>query len=56
MFGTDATNKNRIGENADPSNKAAWINGVLIPRRGYPVGLWNGKVLTSDYNGRFLNS
>ena len=39
MCGTDATNKKRIGENADPSNKAAWVNGVSIPRRGYPIGL-----------------
>jgi hypothetical protein len=48
MCGTDATNKKRIGENADPSNKAAWVNGVSLPRRGYPVGLWNGNALTSD--------
>ena len=48
MCGTDATNKKRIGENADPSNKAAWINGVSIPRRGYPIGLWNSNALTSD--------
>ena len=48
MCGTDATNKKRIGENADPSNKAAWVNGVSLPRRGYPIGLWNGNALTSD--------
>ena len=48
MCGTDATNKKRIGENADPSNKAAWVNGVSIPRRGYPVGLWNSNALTVD--------
>jgi hypothetical protein len=43
--------KKRIGENADPSNKAAWVNGVSInsiPRRGYPVGLWNANALASD--------
>jgi hypothetical protein len=48
MCGTDATNKKRIGENADPSNKAAWVSGVSLPRRGYPIGLWNGNALTSD--------
>jgi hypothetical protein len=48
MCGDDATNKKRIGENADPSNKAAWINGVSIPCRGYPIGLWNGNASTSD--------
>jgi hypothetical protein len=31
-----------------PSNKAAWVNGVSLPRRGYPVGLWNANALTSD--------
>ena len=41
MCCTDATNKKRIGEIADPSNKAAWVNDVSIPRRGYPIGLWN---------------
>jgi hypothetical protein len=45
---TDATNKKRIGENADPSNKGAWVNGVNIPRRGYPIGLWNANSLTTD--------
>ena len=48
MCGTDATNKKRIGENADPSNKAAWIEGVSIPRRGYPIGLYNGTSITTD--------
>ena len=24
------------------------INGVSIPRRGYPIGLWNANALTSD--------
>jgi hypothetical protein len=48
MCGTDATNKNRIGENADPSNKAAWVTGGSLPRRGYPVGLWNDNILSSD--------
>ena len=48
LCGTDATNKKRIGENADPSNKGAWVNGVSIPRRGYPIGLWNANSLTTD--------
>ena len=48
MCGYDATNKKRIGENADPSNKASWVNGVSIPRRGYPIGLWNANALTVD--------
>ena len=48
MCGTDATNKKRIGENADPSNKAAWVNGVNIPRRGFPIGLWNSNALIVD--------
>ncbi len=25
-----------------------WVDGVKIPRRGYPIGLWNANVLTSD--------
>lgn len=48
MCGTDATNKKRIGENADPSNKSAWISGVNIPRRGYPIGLYNANALSTD--------
>ena len=48
MCGTDATNKKQIGENADPSNKCAWINGVNIPRRGYPIGLWNANDINTD--------
>ena len=48
MCGTDATNKKWIGENTDPSNKASWVNGVSISRRGYPIGLWNSNALTSD--------
>ena len=43
-----ATNKKQIGENADPSNKCAWINGVNIPRRGYPIGLWNANDINTD--------
>ncbi len=48
MCGADATNKKRIGENADPSNKAAWVTGVSLPRRGYPVVIWNANTLSSD--------
>jgi hypothetical protein len=48
MCGTDATNKKRIGENADPSNKAAWVNSVSLPRRGYPYGLHNGNSIGTD--------
>jgi len=48
LCGTDATNKKRIGENADPSNKSAWVNGVSIPRRGYPIGLWNANAIGTD--------
>ena len=48
MCGIDATNKKRIGENADPSNKSAWIQGVNIPRRGYPIGLSSGYGITVD--------
>ncbi len=48
MCGLDATNKKRVGENADPSNKGMWVDSVSIPRRGYPIGLWNGNALTSD--------
>jgi len=48
MCGTDATNKKRIGENADPSNKGQWVNGVNIPRRGYPIGLYNANNLSTD--------
>ncbi len=48
MCGTDATNKKRVGENADPSNKADWVEGISIPRRGYPIGLYNGNAITTD--------
>ncbi len=48
MCGTDETNKNRVGENADPSNKAAWVDDFSIPRRGYPIGLRNGNSLSVD--------
>ena len=48
VCGYDATNKKRIGENADPSNKGQWINGVNFPRRGYPIGLYNANSLTTD--------
>ncbi len=48
MCGLDATNKKRVGENADPSNKGMWVDGVNIPRRDYPIGLWNANPLTSD--------
>ena len=48
LCGTDATNKKRIGENADPSNKSAWVNGVSISRRGYPIGLYNGNAIGTD--------
>ena len=47
MCGTDATIK-RIGENADLSNKSAWINGAPIPRHCYPIGLWNANASTVD--------
>jgi hypothetical protein len=48
MCGTDAAKKNRIGENAGPSYKSAWVHGIDSPRRGYPIGLCNSNVLTSD--------
>ena len=48
LCGTDATNKKRVGENADPSNKSAWVEGVNIPRRGYPIGLYNGNAISVD--------
>jgi hypothetical protein len=48
LCGTDATNKKRVGENADPSNKSAWVEGVNIPRRGYPIGLYNANSLSVD--------
>ena len=48
LCGIDATNKKRVGENADPSNKSAWVEGVNIPRRGYPIGLYNGNAISVD--------
>ena len=48
MCGIDATNKKRFGENSDPSYKSAWITVVNIPRRGYPIGLWNANTVSSD--------
>jgi len=37
--GTDATNKNRIGQNADPSCKYYYSKSGVRRRCGYPVGL-----------------
>ena len=48
LCGTDATNKKKVGENADPSNKSAWVDSVNIPRRGYPIGLYNANSLSVD--------
>ena len=36
--GYDATGKNRIGQNADPSNKTTYNNGRLQRYAGFPVG------------------
>jgi hypothetical protein len=36
--GTDCTTKNRIGMNADPSNKSTYVNGRTQRYAGYPVG------------------
>jgi hypothetical protein len=36
--GTDCTSKNRIGMNADPSNKSTYVNGRTQTYRGFPVG------------------
>lgn len=36
--GFDAVGKNRIGANADPSNKTTYVNGRLQRYAGYPVG------------------
>ena len=36
---TDSTNKNKVGANADPSNKNYSVNGKVFRAAGYPVGL-----------------
>lgn len=48
--GQDGLNRRAIGENADPSCKY-WKDGsVIMPRRGYPVGLYNAGAVTADQN------
>ena len=37
--GTDATNKNRIGQNADPSCKYYYSKSGIRRRCGFPLGL-----------------
>jgi hypothetical protein len=37
--GTDATNKNRIGQNADPSCKYYYNKSGARRRCGFPIGL-----------------
>jgi hypothetical protein len=37
--GYDALTKNRIGQNADLSNKSYYKKGRVYPQRGYPLGL-----------------
>jgi hypothetical protein len=38
--GDDANRKNRIGCNADPSNKSVIVKGGVRRRAGYPIGLY----------------
>ena len=47
--GTDALSKNRISQNADPSNKSYYKNGKVFPQRGYPIGLTGA---TNEESGR----
>ena len=47
--GLDAMSKNRINQNADPSNKSYYKNGRVYPQRGYPPGL---TLTTHEESGR----
>ena len=38
--GDDANRKNKVGANADPSNKAVLVKGGVRRRAGYPLGLY----------------
>jgi len=46
--GHDSTAKNRIGQNADPSNKTTYNNGQLQRYAGYPVGC-TGQTVDGSY-------
>ena len=46
--GTDATNKNRIGQNADPSCKYYYSKSGVRRRCGYPVGLISDSKSAND--------
>ena len=48
--GTDATNKNRIGQNADPSCKYYYSNSGVRRRCGFPIGLIADQKSANDYD------
>jgi hypothetical protein len=48
--GTDATNKNRIGQNADPSCKYYYSNSGVRRRCGFPIGLIADSKSANDYD------
>ena len=48
--GTDATNKNRIGQNADPSCKYYYSKSGVRRRCGFPIGLIADSQSANDYD------
>jgi len=48
--GTDATNKNRIGQNADPSCKYYYSKSGVRRRCGFPLGLTTDSKTANDYD------
>ena len=50
--GGDGLTRRCIGENADPSSKYFVENGVIIPRRGYPIASISAGNITGDQNDK----
>ena len=48
--GSDALVKNKIGQNADPSNKYYSDKGATKRRCGYPIGIKNNKYSANDFD------
>jgi len=50
--GGDGLTRRCVGENADPSSKYFVENGVIIPRRGYPIASISAGNITGDQNDK----
>jgi hypothetical protein len=50
VCGLDANNKNELEKTPIPSNKGMRVEGVKLPRRGYPIGLWNGNAADDKFD------